>query len=214
MGLTLVVLPGCASNDDSLMGTVLDPRNPAPPFELDDQLGRRVSLSDHGGQVVVLTFLYTYCPDVCPLVTSQLRETQRQLGDDAAQVSFLAVTVDPERDTAARAQEYSLKWDMADRWSFLVGERERLEQVWRSYYIDPAAVVPEDGQETDVHPETVAKQGSVAGLRRDAAAHYNVAHSAPVYLIDREGRLSVLFTSPLVPQDLVHDIRLLLGQGV
>ena len=54
------------------------------------------------------------------------------------------------------------------------------------------------------------ERGSAKGLRRDVDARYTVSHSAPVYLIDRDGRMRVLFTSPLDPQNIVHDIRLLL----
>ena len=92
---------------EPLSGTVFDPVRDAPPFTLDDQDGRPVSLDSYDGEVTVVTFLYTYCPDVCPAVTSRLRDAQRLLGEDAARVDFVAVSVDPERDTGRQGPRVS-----------------------------------------------------------------------------------------------------------
>lgn len=57
----------------------------------------------------MLTFLYTSCPDICPLITSKLRESYQLINGVASRVAFLAVTVDPERDTVQQVYEYSQK---------------------------------------------------------------------------------------------------------
>ena len=72
-GLMLVGLSACASTDEPLLGTVLTTSDPAPPFRLHDHFGQQVALSDFDGRVVLLTFLYTYCQDVCPMVAGHLR---------------------------------------------------------------------------------------------------------------------------------------------
>ena len=192
-----------------LVGTVMDPARDAPDFALHDQAGRSVSLDTYDGDVTVVTFLYTYCPDVCPAVTSHLRDAQRLLGEDAARVDFVAISVDPERDTAERAREYLDAWGLDERWAFLVGTEEDLSGVWRGYFVDPAQIEWERG-EPAVTPQIAGSERGVAALLRDIAVKYEVNHAAPVYLLDGEKRMRALHTPPLNPEDLAHDIRLLL----
>ncbi len=193
---------------EPLSGTVFDPVRDAPPLALHDQDGRPVSL-DAYGDVMVVTFLYTYCPDVCPAVTSRLRDVQRLLGEDAARVDFVAISVDPERDTAERAREYLDAWGLEQGWAFLVGSEAELSAVWRSYYVDPRQVEWFRGEPT-ITPRIAGSERGVDALLRDIAVKYEVLHAAPVYLLDEERRMRVLFTPPLNPEDVAHDIRLLL----
>lgn len=190
-GLSVLILslglPAC-SGPKSFEGTVLSSNSPAAPIELHNQFGEPFSLADHQGQVVVLTFLYTNCPDVCPLTTSKLREAYEMLGDNVEDVEIAVVSVDPERDTVEAALEFSERWDMAQAWDFLVGDRERLSQVWSAYYV--AATVRKDANST--------------------AEGHLLDHSAPVYLIDRDGLMRVVFTFPFTAESLAHDVRLLL----
>ena len=160
--------------------------------------------------MVLLTFLYTSCPDICPVVTGQIHYAYSLLGRDASNVAFLAVSVDPEHDSVEDAYSYSQKWDMLDKWSFLVGTREELQPVWRAYYIDPASDHEAGGHDHQDTPEHQDEAGGVAGPDQDAIEGYLISHSAPVYLIDREGRMRVLSTPPLDPDGIAHDIRLLL----
>ena len=194
---------------EPLSGTVFDPVREAPPFDLYDQDGRPVSLDTYDGGVIVVTFLYTYCPDVCPAVTSRLQDAQRLLGKDAARVDFVAISVDPERDTADRAREYLDAWSLDRRWAFLVGSEQELSAVWRSYFVDPAQIAWARGEPT-LTPRIAASDRGVDALLRDIAVRYEVTHSAPVYLLDAEKQMRVLFTPPLNPEDVAHDIRLLL----
>ena len=212
VGAALLALAASAClSTDPMMGTVLKSSDPAPSFELRDQFNRPVTLADHRGDVVLLTFLYTYCPDICPIVTSHLREIDRKLGDDASQVALVAVSVDPRRDTVERAHAYSEEWGMLDRWAFLVGDDEELAPIWKAYYLSPSIDdhAGSDGGEITEQVES-AQRGSVGGLHNETANKYTVTHSAPVYLIDRQGLMRVLFTLPFDPDAVVHDIRLLL----
>ena len=201
--MLLAAVAGCSSSEDALAGTVLTSSDPAPPFDLEDQFGRPVSLADHRDKVVVLTFLYTSCPDICPIVASHLKETYEALGGDVDRVGFVVISVDPARDTVERALAYSEQWEMADRWSFLVGSEDQLAPVWKAYYIDPAPAPAEDGQD---HQRDNGS-GSVDALREQL---FTISHSAPVYLIDRDGLLRALFTPPLDLEAIAHDVRLLL----
>ena len=199
----LAIASVACSSSEEFKGTELRPPQPAAPFELQNQFGRQVNLSDYAGKVTVLTFLYTNCPNVCPIVTSQLRDTHEMLG--AADVAFVAISVDPERDTVQEAHAYSDKWKMTHNWDFLVEDRERLAPIWEAYYIDPA---------NDDHSQgsgaSSVKTGGVTGLQQDIVDRYLVIHTTPVYLIDAEGMRRVVFTPPFDTEDLAHDIRLLI----
>ena len=131
------------------------------------------------------------------------------LGDAADGVEFLAVSVDPERDNVESALDFSSTWRMEQKWDFLVGDREHLSGIWKAYFV--AAAIDEHspaGQARD--SESGAEKTSVAALRQGIVEPYLVSHSAPVYLIDRDGILRVLHTLPFEAEDLAHDIRLLL----
>ena len=200
---------GC-SGSTTFQGIVLDPAEPAPDFQLRDQFGDVLALSDLAGNVVVLTFLYTHCPDICPVTVETLRQADQILGD-AAGVEIVAVTVDPERDTADRVREYSEERGMLDRWRFLIGERDQVSAVWRSYWLDPAR--PRASAVEQPHQDTAEPNGYGNSTvdERHLSGDYLVDHTAPVFLIDRKGFRKVVFTRlPLDPGPLVHDIRLLL----
>ena len=196
--LFILILTACASESASgpgasdFYGTALTSPDAAPDFSLTDQTGQPISLSDMRGNVVALTFLYTHCPDVCPIVTSQLRDVQVALGDDAARVRFVAVSVDPERDTPDAAREYLDRWGLSEGWHFAVGDREALSAVWASYYVDPYAEVAaaDAGASigTPVAPTaTVQPSGALDALSAQIAERFTVMHGAPVFLIDGEG---------------------------
>ena len=189
-------------------GTVLTSGDRAPAFELANHFGGSVNSDDYLGSPFLLTFLYTSCPDVCPITAGQIRETLDLLGEDADRVRVAAISVDPERDTVEAALEFSERWDMADAWDFLVGGRDVLEPLWRAYYIDPA-IEDHASSAGSSHPST---QGGAAGsLQRSFAERYLVVHSNPVYVIDGEGVMRVVFTSPLDPDEIAHDVRLILN---
>ena len=73
---------------------------PAPAFELTSQDNKPVTLAGLRGKVVAVSFLYTACPDICPLLTQKLVEVQDTLGEDFGhRIVFVSITLDPERDT-------------------------------------------------------------------------------------------------------------------
>ena len=174
-----LALAACAS--PKLAGTELGATE-APDFTLTDGVtGRAVTLSAQRGQVVALTFLYTNCPDVCPLTAARFRAAQDALGPDAPKVTFIAISVDPDRDTPQAVQDFSAAHGLSASWHYLVGGRAQLSPVWAAYGI-----------------------GVQAG---DAA----VTHNDAVYLIDKTGRERVLLHSEDLAAALVPDLRALLG---
>lgn len=157
-------------------------------FQLTDHAGRRRTLSDFRGKVVMLTFGFTHCPDMCPTTLATLAEATRRLGDDAAQVQGLFVTVDPKRDTP----QVLAKYVPAFHPSFLglYGDEGAIERTAKEFMIFYRAQPPNE-------------QGA-----------YSVDHSGQVYVIDTAGRLRLYIKShDATPDKIAHDLRLLIGQG-
>lgn len=110
---------------------------PAPEFTLTSQDGARLSLRELRGKVVVVTFIYATCADTCPLLTVKLVGLQRRLAPDfPGRVSFVAITVDPERDTPEILKRYAQGYgaNLAG-WAFLTGTTGEIREVATRYGI-------------------------------------------------------------------------------
>ena len=130
----------------SYQGTELS--GEAPDFQLTDQNGTLISLSDFRGKVVVLTFMDSICEDTCPLTAAQFRQAYRQLDqNEANQVVFMGVNVNSESNAVADVAEITKTWHLEEipNWHFLTGNREELAAVWKAY--DVAVVPTTDGNE-------------------------------------------------------------------
>jgi protein SCO1/2 len=113
----------------------LRPSIPPQDFALRDQDGRRVSLRQFRGRVVVLTFMYSTCQDTCPVTATTIRGALDDLGHD---VPALAVSVDPAHDTPDTAEAFLVRRGLSGgRMRFLLGSRAKLEPVWKAYGIQP-----------------------------------------------------------------------------
>jgi protein SCO1 len=110
---------------------------PAPEFTLTTQDGQRLSLQELRGKVVAVTFIYASCTDTCPLLTAKMVQLQNRFGADfGSKVFFVAVTVDPQRDTPEVLKRYAQAHgaDLAG-WAFLTGAAAEILQVTRRYGI-------------------------------------------------------------------------------
>lgn len=177
-------LVGAACAGPELAGTDLGKRPAADFTLLDGVSGETVTLSSLRGTVVVLTFLYTRCPDTCPLTAAKLRQVRDRLGDDARHVSFVAVSVDPAGDTPEAVQRFVAAHGMSGSLRYLVGDAASLAAVWQRYGI---ASLP---QEDDL-----------------------VGHTDATFLIDRQGRERALLRSDLDVEILVRDLRALIRES-
>lgn len=171
---------------------------PAPDFHLTDSNGNLVSMTQMKGKAVALTFIYTSCPDVCPLITANFAQAFHQVGPDTARVRLVAITVDPETDTPQRVSEYSQAMGMVGKWEFLTGTRDELQPVWSSYWVAP---IPVD------QADQLAAEGLAVG---QADQTFQGLHTAPVFLIDAQGRERRLLDPTFSPQELVSGLRALL----
>lgn len=186
LALVLVAWLGLGIGDYSYQGSLIDPPVPAIDFTLTDQYGEPFRLSEQKGNVVLIFFGYTHCPDVCPITLSEFRLIKRELGENASRVRFVFVTVDPERDTREAIRSYLKNFD--SEIIGLTGTQEQLKQVWSDYWVYA------EKQET----------GSAAG--------YLVDHTARVYAIDTEGNLLLTYPFGMEIEKLISDVEYLLQE--
>jgi protein SCO1/2 len=184
----LAVLAAVAAGGALLAGTALlfYPREiPRPaavggPFQLTDQSGRRVTEQDFKGQVTLVFFGFTHCPDICPTTLFEISEILKRLGPDAGKVAALFVTVDPERDTADKLKDYL--GNFHPRISGLTGTPAEIDAVVKTYRAY-AKKVPLDG------------------------GGYTMDHSAVVYLMDQQGRFVAPFNLRRTAEEAAADLR-------
>ena len=108
-------------------------------FSYTDLSGETVTLKNTNGDVRLLYFFYSYCPDVCPPTTyllSQAQDELKQEGLFGSKVKFLSVTIDPTRDTPERLQEFSDQFDVdSSGWKFLRGDEKATFELANKYQI-------------------------------------------------------------------------------
>lgn len=108
-------------------------------FSYTDLSGETVTLKNTNGDVRLLYFFYSYCPDVCPPTTYLLSQVQDELKKDGLfgnKVKFLSVTIDPTRDTPERLKEFSGQFDVdAGGWKFLRGDEKETFALANKYQI-------------------------------------------------------------------------------
>jgi protein SCO1/2 len=123
---------GCGAKKPQLQHAIaLTPSAPAPSFLLRDQAGAPTGPQRYRGHWTVVTFLYTQCPDVCPLIANQLIAAQRQDSD----LRVVAVSVDPTGDTRRAVRTFLAAHHAGDRFRYVTGTRKTLAPVWRKYHI-------------------------------------------------------------------------------
>jgi protein SCO1 len=160
-------------------GTLALPAKQAPPIQLRNYLGQPVTLSQYRGKAVLVTFLYTNCPDVCPLIASNLRVALNLLGARASKVQIIAVSVDPRGDTPAAVARFLHTHEMVDRMQYLIGSAGELARTWAAWNV---------------------------GAKREVGQPQLVAHSALVYGISASGRLTTVYPDTFEPSEIAHDV--------
>jgi protein SCO1/2 len=172
-----------APPDDLLKAGVLSPALPAPELKLQGSDGQPLNLARFRGKVVLLAFGFSSCGEVCPITLATRAGARKKLGGDAADVQVVYVTVDPERDDAARMKKFLGSFDG----TFVggVGSRAEIDVAQASYGISSARKVYPDG-------------------------NYTIGHSSSIYLIDRAGRLRAVMPYGHSSDDFVHDLKILL----
>lgn len=184
--LLIATLPlhAAATTAPRLKAGVFEPAQPAPEFALKGSDGAELKLARFKGKLVLLTFGFTNCPEVCPTTLATLAQARKQLGAEAADVQVVYVTVDPERDDIPRIRQYLTAFDP----SFIGGTDtpDRLAAMRKRYGV-------------------VAQK-----IPTPQASAYGMNHSTSVFIIDRAGKLRGMMPYGHEAKDFVHDLKLLL----
>lgn len=190
LALAVAVVAGCGQPTPKVeyRGSDITGADFGRRLELTDHNGRRRSLEDFRGKLVVLFFGYTHCPDVCPTTLSDMAQAMRLLAPaDAARVQVLFVTVDPERDTPDVLKPYVTYFHP----SFL-GLHGTAEEVGRA------------AREFKITYRRYTEPG---------ASDYLVDHTAGSYVLDGKGRLRLFLPYAHPPADIAHDLKALMSSG-
>ncbi|MDE3074167.1 MAG: SCO family protein [Chloroflexota bacterium] len=138
-----------------------------------DQHGQTLALHALRRRTVVLTFLYTNCPDTCPLYLSKIAGAERLLGAATAQrPQVVVVTVDPDRDTVESLRRYAQLWP--SDWHFLTGVSPQLAGVWDVYRIYVTKRPPQHSSEV--------------------SHGYSVVHNSKLLVVDGRGQIAAELT--------------------
>jgi protein SCO1/2 len=144
---------GAQSSNDKLGGD----------FSLTDHHGKPFHLQSQRGKIVLLYFGYTTCTEACPTMLATVARAYRVLGERAAQVQFLLLSVDPKRDPAEKLKTY-LDYFRVNAIG-LTGTKEAIDKVVKQY-----------GARYEIEPS-------------DSALGYHISHTTDLYLIDQQGKL-------------------------
>jgi protein SCO1 len=158
----------------------------APEFALTNSDGGRVALADLRGKVVAITFIYATCTDTCPLLTAKLVRLGQRMGNEfGARVAFVAITVDPERDTPEVLRSYAHAHGARGAgWAFLTGTPAEIKNVVQRY--------------------------GVFARKTDRG---DVDHTFLTSLVDRTGTLRVQYMGVRFdPDEMLRDLRSLLQE--
>lgn len=180
----ILLLAGCGPQGSGFRNTDITGAEFGRRLDLTDHNGRPRHLADFRGKAVVLFFGYTACPDVCPTTLARYAQVMKALGPQAQQVQVLFVTLDPERDTAARLKQF-VPWFHPD-FLGLYGSRAEID--------------------------TAAQEFRIYSAKREGGAlGYTLDHSATAYILDPAGRMRLYVMDDAPVGDIVADLRLLLA---
>ncbi len=153
------------------------------PFSLVNQHGEAMTEADFRGRHMLILFGYTYCPDICPTVLTNVTQALGQLGGQAEKVQPLFITVDPERDTPAQLKAYLEHFDKSI--IGLTGSPKQIEQVKSAYKVYAAKL-----NQSAEDPED-----------------YLMNHASTLYLMGPKGKFEAFFGHTTEPETMVRRLK-------
>jgi protein SCO1/2 len=163
-------------------GVSIDPPKPMPDFTLTSSTGKTLKLSGLQGKYVLMFFGYTHCPDICPMSLADFKTVKKALGDDAAKVNFVFISVDGSRDSPEVLNNYVNAFDT--EFIGLTGNETDVAKIGINY---------------GVHFEKQKVTGTEAA--------YLVAHTTYSYLLDAKSRWRMVFPFKTPSTSVASDIR-------
>lgn len=187
IGLAGVLLSGC--DRLSVKKSISD-----EGFDLVDQNGSSIQFpNDYRGNVMLVGYVYTHCPDICPMITYNMRDIQRDLSDEENFI-LVSISFDPERDTPEILNQYAenYKLDQED-WRLLTGNTEEIDNALETLEINTLK--------------------SPTSFDDDGNARYYIDHTDRVTLIDQNGNVRNTYVGSKMNQEqILSDIHKLLTE--
>jgi protein SCO1/2 len=180
-------LQACAPDKPTFKAIDLTGADYAQGFQLKDQFGQVRTLADFKGQVVVVFFGFTQCPDFCPTTLSEWVQVKKALGENSQKLQAVFITVDPERDTSERLQRFigMFNQDIIG----LTGDPATLSSVYKAY-----------------------GAGATRRDLPDSALVYAMDHTATSTIIDKQGQRRLLFGFGTSVDDMFSDLSALINE--
>jgi len=172
------------SNSD-LYGTILQNHN-GSIFSLQDENNLEVTNQTHMGKVHLITFLFTNCTSLCPIVTSNIKQAIEK-SESTKNIPILIISVDPEGDSMESRLAFKDRWELNPNWSYLNGSEKALQSIWSDFYVNP-------------------HQSALETLAGESNRKYDVIHTSPVFVVAKDGRPAAVHTNPIQPTHLYKDI--------
>ena len=188
--LFLLLLSACSlfKAPPSFRGAVYGADLIPPDFSLPDTTGGTFTLSEHTGDVVLLYFGYTSCPDVCPQTLGTVRAALNQLDDASRErIQLVFISVDPRRDTLSIMEGYLKRFSAG--YIGAAASEEELLTLEQGYGLFAEVEAPDEN-----------------------TGAYLVAHTSLVYVIDTRGKLRIGFTDGMNAEDMAHDLDILANE--
>ena len=179
--LAAFALVGCDQSDRNWHGKDISRLMPPLEFELINTQGKAINASDSEGQVRLVFFGFTRCPDICPSTLARLSRAVGTLPDNERErVTIVFVSVDPHRDTPEQIAAYTHFY--GDRIAGVTGSEPQLRRLAKRYRTTFGYDEPDENN------------------------NYNVSHSAGVYVFDARGRARLLLRPDLTVAQIRDDI--------
>ena len=187
MSAALLALSACAPPPPPFNASEVSGIAYGKDIGIADTSGKIRRVEDFKGQITLVFFGFTRCPDVCPSTLMRLRQVRDALGPDADKLQVLLVSVDPERDTPDRLEAYVKNFDPS--FIGLRPEPAELEKVIKAFHAIAVKVPTADGKD------------------------YTVDHSATLYVYDRRNQLRLIAQPDIAIEAFASDLRRLAQEG-
>ncbi len=188
----------------TLVGTLLIVMScqsgPEPLYDISDQSYQLVNTDstavdfpgDLDGNIAVISFIFTHCPDVCPVITANMKNIQREL-DDTTGIQFIEISFDPERDTPSVLKDYKNLYQLNNQFSMLTGDTTTVNTL-----LDKLEIVA-----VKTEPDSASQK----------TGNYNMRHSNTIYLMDENSKIRAEYPASRVPpKHVIEDINFLRNQ--
>lgn len=170
-------------------GTILtEPKNIAP-FKLQDKNQQAFTNQNLQNHWTFIFFGFTHCPNICPTTLSMLKQLYQNLQNDHVKQmpQIVFISVDPERDTAARLKEYLQNFNAA--FEGATGDKNQIDALAQQFNVAYAKVFSDGDHQ-----------------------HYNIDHSGTLMLVNPQGKLFAIFTTPLDAKNIANDYEKIINQ--